>query len=350
MLAVMYPYIRHYFRSLFPDNKPVKAHLAWIMHSYVPTVKAGSEITAHELNKFLVKQGYQVSVFVRDYKVPSYEGVDIYRLPEKLDTAPSYIQEVLKSANAIGCQNFNGYDGIMYAEELRKPIIFFLHVEFEKIEILQQKFNVPIFTVYNSMTQKLALPTIHESCIVRPHINYAKYKKIRKDNPRYITLLNCNTNKGGEVLVKLAQMMPQHNFMGVQGAYMKQVKASAPNLTYMPTQDDPTSVYAKSLAVIMPSKAESWGRVALESMAAGIPVIVGDTPGLREATAGKASVCHQSDIDCWMREIDKAVKPGAEREGMIGAGLKRIKELENYTDFADFDNWFMEKVNNKKSS
>ena len=176
LLAVMYPYIRHYFRKAVPNNIPQKAHLVWIMHSYVPTVKAGSEITAHELNKFLVSQGYRISVFVRDYKVPSYEGIDIYRLPENFSTASTYIQEVLKSADAIGCQNYNGYDGILFAEELNIPIIFFLHVEFEKIEILQQKFNVPIFAVYNSITQKHALPTIHTSCIVRPHIDYKKYK------------------------------------------------------------------------------------------------------------------------------------------------------------------------------
>ena len=342
----MYPYIRHYFRKITNETPrvPQKAHLAWIMHSYVPTVKAGSEITAHELNKYLLTQGYRISVFVRDYKVPSYEGVDIYRLPDKIATAPSYIQEVFKSADAIGCQNYNGYDGILFAEELQKPILFFLHVEFEKIEILQQKFNVPIFAVYNSITQKQALPTIHESCTVRPHIDYKKYKQIRKDNPRYITLLNCNKNKGGDVLVKLAKMMPEYNFLGVHGAYMKQVKGTAPNLTYMQTQDDPTTVYAKSIAVIMPSKAESWGRVALEGMASGIPVIVGDTPGLREATGGKAPVCHQNDIDCWMSEIKKAVTKGPEREGMINGGLERIKELESYTDFADFDNWFMTKV------
>jgi glycosyltransferase involved in cell wall biosynthesis len=109
----------------------------------------------------------------------------------------------------------------------------------------------------------------------------------------------------------------------------------------MPIQDDPRIIYAKSAAVIMPSKAESWGRVALEAMAMGVPVIVGDTPGLREATAGKAAVCHQNDIDCWIQEIKKAVTPGPEREGMIAAGLKRIEQLEKETDFTDFDKWFI---------
>jgi glycosyltransferase involved in cell wall biosynthesis len=340
LIAVLYPYIRYKVRKMVPDKVPKKAHLVWIMHSYVPTVKAGSEITAHALNRYLLTQGYRVSVFVNDYKVSSYEGVDIYRLPKSLHEAPEYALEVFKSADAIGCQNFNGYDGIAYAEELNKPIIFFLHVEFEKLDILQQKFRVPIYVVYNSITQKQALPTIHESCMVRPHIDYAKFKSIKQDNPRFITLLNCNKNKGGEIIVKLAKMLPDYKFLGVQGAYMKQINGQSSNLDYMPLQDDPSSIYAKSKVVIMPSKSESWGRVALEAMSAGVPVIVGDTPGLREATNGGAAICNRTDIDCWMNEIKKLSMDGPEREGMISAGMKRIEELEKATDFSDFDKWF----------
>ena len=345
-LAVMYPYIRHKYRkvinSISTDNsntKP-KAHLVWIMHSYVPTVRAGSEITAHALNKHLIAAGYTVSVFVRDYKVPEYEGVNIYKLPKDIANLPEYAREVLESADAIGCQNFNGYDGLMWAEYFNKPIIFFLHIEFEKIDILQQKFKVPVHVVYNSLTQKEALPTIHNCCIVKPHIDYNHFRSFKKETPQFITLLNCNKNKGGNTLIKLATMMPENQFMGVYGAYQKQIKGNLHNLHYMQTQEDPRIIYGKSVAVVMPSKAESWGRVALEAMAMGIPVIVGDTPGLREATGGKAAVCHQTDIDCWTREVQKAVTPGPEREGMIAAGLKRI-QLEKETDFADFDRWFI---------
>jgi glycosyltransferase involved in cell wall biosynthesis len=346
--AVMYPYIRHQYRkfidSLSPkdSNKKPKAHLVWVMHSYVPTVRAGSEITTHALNKYLVAAGYKVSVFVRDYKVPEYEGVDIYKLSDKPENLPEYAREIFESANAIGCQNFNGYDGLVWAEHFNKPIIFFLHIEFEKIDMLQQKFKVPVHIVYNSLTQKEALPTIHNCCIVKPHIDYKHFREFKKERPQFITLLNCNKNKGGNTLIKLATMMPEHQFMGVQGAYQKQVRGNLANLHYMGIQEDPRIIYAKSSAIIMPSKAESWGRVALEAMAMGVPVIVGDTPGLREATGGKAVVCHQTDIDCWMREVKNAVTPGPEREGMIAAGLKRVAELEKETDFEDFDRWFIQ--------
>ena len=41
-----------------------------------------------------------------------------------------------------------------------------------------------------------------------------------------------------------------------------------------------------------------------------------------------------------MNEIKKLAADGPEREGMIAAGLQRVRELENSTDFADFDKWF----------
>ncbi len=94
----------------------------------------------------------------------------------------------------------------------------------------------------------------------------------------------------------------------------------------------------------MPSRSESWGRVALEAMAAGIPVIVGDTPGLRECTDGAAPICRQEDTECWSREIRRLYPDGPERSAAIAGGLRRIAQLKGINDYAAFDKYLMENV------
>ena len=320
-----------------PGSKGV---FVWIMHSYVPTVRAGSELTAHAVNKYLIRAGWEVHVCVRDYAVPKYEGVHIHRIlaDNKLSASA---ETAVKRAAMLGCQNYNGFEGIEIAEAYKKPIMFFLHVEFEKIEILQQRFGVPVYVVYNSLAQHAMLPTIHENTTVRPHIDYAKFK-VQSSNPRFITLLNCNENKGGKIFQNLAGRLPEHQFLGIKGAYATQITDVAPNLlnvSYMPTQEDPAPIYSQSRVVIMPSKTESWGRVALEAMAAGVPVIVSDTPGLRECTGGAAKICSRTDITCWEEGIKELSAEGEARQAAIEAGRKRIAELEAAQDFRDFDVW-----------
>lgn len=320
-----------------PGSKGV---IVWIMHSYVPTVRAGSELTAHAVNKYLIRAGWEVHVCVRDYAVPRYEGVNIHRILKNNKLSPD-AEAAVKRASMLACQNYNGFDGIEIAEAHQKPITFFLHVEFEKIELLQQRFGVPVYVVYNSLAQHAMLPTIHESTTVRPHIDYSKYK-VRQANPRFITLLNCNENKGGRVFQHLAGRLPTHQFLGIKGAYAAQITDGAPNLlnvSYMPTQEDPAPIYAQSRVVIMPSKTESWGRVALEAMAAGVPVVVSDTPGLRECTGGAAKICSRDDLNCWEESIKELSAEGGARDAAIQAGRNRIAELENATDFKDFEAW-----------
>jgi glycosyltransferase involved in cell wall biosynthesis len=325
-----------------------KGHLVWIMHSYLPNVRAGSEITAHALNKYLVSHGWRISVLVNSYVTSSHEGIDIYPLKAAGGADATALSDVaaalIADATALCCQNYNGYEGIEIAEAAGKPILFFLHVEFEKIEILQQKFRTPVLVVYNSTTQREMLPTIHPWTVVRPHIDYAHFRAVTvQPSAKAVTLLNCNSNKGGDLLPVLARELPTYQFLGVKGAYQQQIAdESQPNLRYLPTFDDPRLVYAQSRLVIMPSRAESWGRVALEAMAAGVPVIVGDTPGLRECTGGAAPVCRQTDTGCWLREIAELYEDGPRREDAVKAGLARIAALEIAPDFELFSEWLVE--------
>ncbi len=321
-----------------------KGTIVWLMRAYLPNVKAGAEITAHELNKYLVSAGWRVVIVLHDWKQASLDGVELI----KFDPNEGPEQETLfKAADVFFCQNYVAQDALKVLEPYGKPIVYFLHIEKEKQDVLQTRFGVPIAVVYNSLTQKEQNPTVHSSTIVRPFIEWSAFKpRGREIMNGPVVLLNCNENKGGSVLQELAKEMRDVPFIGIKGAYSKQLaddNHGPSNLTYKPLVEDPRPIYEEAGVVIMPSKSESWGRVALEAMASGVPVIVSTAGGLRESTGGAAAAtCRIDDTACWAQTIRRLRSDAEFYRGCVGSGIKRVEDLSRQDDFGDFERWLIE--------
>jgi glycosyltransferase involved in cell wall biosynthesis len=321
-----------------------KGTIVWLMRAYLPNVKAGAEITAHELNKYLVSAGWRVIIVLHDWKQESLDGVELVKFdPEEGDAQES----IFRSADVFFCQNYVAQDALKVLEPYSKPIVYFLHIEKEKQDVLQTRFGVPLAVVYNSLTQKEQNPTVHSSTIVRPFIEWSAFKpRSREIMNGPVVLLNCNENKGGSVLQELAKEMRDVPFVGIKGAYSKQLADDGHgpnNLTYRPLVEDPRPIYEEAGVVIMPSKSESWGRVALEAMASGVPVIVSTAGGLRESSGGAAAAtCRIDDMACWSQTIRRLRSDAEFYRGCVGSGLRRVEDLSRQDDFGDFERWLIE--------
>lgn len=333
--------------SLQPRRQGQKGTIVWLMHSYVPNVRAGAEITAHALNQKLLALGWRVIVVLPDFQRDNIDGVECYRFPRAGLLSDERLLGVMRSADVFFCQNYEAQKAIQVLEQFRRPIVFFLHIEREKADVLQQRFGVPVAVVYNSLTQREQNPTIHESTIVRPYIPFGDFRardRALQDGP--VMLLNCNENKGGKVFTELARRMRDVPFVGIRGAYSEQMYGSGANLTYIPLQEDPRPLYERAGVIIMPSRSESWGRVALEAMASGVPVIVSTAHGLREATGGAAAAyCRADDVGCFEREIRRLRGDAGHYSACIGRGRTHIEKLSATDDFAAFERWLIGQLN-----
>ena len=112
-----------------------------------------------------------------------------------------------------------------------------------------------------------------------------------------ITLINANMNKGVHQFLGLARAMPDHKFLGILPYYgEKTVPPSPDNIQWIPFQNVIRDVLKRTRILLVPSYYESFGRVAVEAMINGIPVIY-SKPAANSVYPGGST----EGLDDWIR-------------------------------------------------
>lgn len=256
----------------------------WAIHLYPPIHNCGSEAVAHAINRYLISKGHQVRVILmqaamHNVKVPyTYEGVEVFGPPTQLDG--------YGWADVIMTHLDFTQHAIQMAQICDKSVIHFVHNSHPYESVINAIKNNSV--VYNSQWISDKLNYAHPSMVFLPPCDWRQYDVCEDPGKNeFITLINLDENKGGKILRKLAQAMPEKKFLAVRGSYSEpaqigQVVDQPGNVTVVPNSPDILSIYRKTRILIMPSRYESWGRTATEAMCNGIPVICTPTPGLKE--------------------------------------------------------------------
>jgi len=144
-----------------------------------------------------------------------------------------------------------------------------------------------------------------------------------------ITLVNRCANKGVLTLNQAAQDLPEYKFLAVKGSYGEQVNAfPARNIELVNhTSNMRDDVYARSKIVIMPSKKETWGMVAIEAMCSGIPVVAHPTSGLVEACGDAGIFINRDKGLIWKSVLQKLMTDSEYYAECSKNSLARAKQL-----------------------
>jgi glycosyltransferase involved in cell wall biosynthesis len=144
-----------------------------------------------------------------------------------------------------------------------------------------------------------------------------------------ITLVNANVLKGAALFFELAKRFPTKKFLGVRPYYnIVKVPEIYPNIEWIDIQDDIRTVMRRTRVLLVPSKYESWGRVAFEAMYNGIPVVYsapmdslnserrasGSTEGMDEWIAGSQFKCDYFNIEEWEDALNALDDPDTYKE------------------------------------
>jgi glycosyltransferase involved in cell wall biosynthesis len=133
-----------------------------------------------------------------------------------------------------------------------------------------------------------------------------------------ITLINANENKGVHQFLELARRMPDRKFLGVRPYYgnMTTPLPLGGNIDWVPFSDDVRTILRRTRILLVPSYYESFGRVAVEAMVNGIPVLYskpaktspypgGSIEGMQSWIGDAAIQCDRDRIEEWVSAIER---------------------------------------------
>jgi hypothetical protein len=164
--------------------------------------------------------------------------------------------------------------------------------------------------------------SIVRTSVVRPLMQESKVRMDVQPQGDSITLVNANVNKGVHQFIEIAKRMPSRKFLAVRPYYGELwVPPSPSNIEWVPFDDDIRTILKRTRILLFPSKYESFGRIAVEAMYNGIPVIyskpgpvvklntVGSTEGVEEWIVPAGIGCMRDVPEEWVAAIESLDDP-----------------------------------------
>ncbi|GAA2618781.1 glycosyltransferase family 4 protein [Actinomadura fulvescens] len=306
-----------------------------MLHLYPPHHNAGAEWMVHPMLRALAQQGHAVDVLLS-------RPVDGVTAPYRLDEIT--VHPYRGKGDPVG----------WLLDDARRPDVLVTHLEnVPRATILGRLYGVPVvhivhndhevtrswlvddaaLVVFNSAW--IAEQTPHpRGIIVPPPVHAGDYATTPGDS---VTLINLCEAKGAATFYALAERFPDVPFLGVVGAYFDQVRRDdLPNVQIVEHVSGDAmreQVYARTKVLLMPSEYESYGRVGVEAMHSGIPVIAHPTPGLRESLGAAGAFVDRHDVEAWAKTLRRLLTP----RGWSAASKRaraRVAELDPAADLA----------------
>jgi glycosyltransferase involved in cell wall biosynthesis len=299
---------------------------------YLPQLLGGVETTTFDLCRQLALMGHEAAVICelgkhdgvwlrnriasrlsgRRFPRGSYRGATVYRgydpgrgLPEVVeDFRPDVlVVQGAEAAFAVAAE----------CARTRVPTSFYFHelVSARKRSDFTQLDGMPLLA-NSAYTAKVLQGLLgREAAVVPPLVDAAAYRTATTRS--YVTMVNPRKIKGGEIALELARACPDIPFLFLEAwhaddEFVDQLRAatrSLNNVTWRQATTNMLGVYAGTRILLMPSRwEETWGRVATEAQASGIPVLATDRAALPESVGpGGILVPPDAPIEDWVRAL-----------------------------------------------
>ncbi len=197
-----------------------------------------------------------------------------------------------------------------------------------------------IISTSNSVKKYVLEHWNRKSEIIKPLVEIENYI-IKKENfdpskNNLIFMFNPLQRKGGAIFKEIAKRLSYERFGTVLGwsslkdenisnnfssKYIRRITESegstfdgsllkyvefddCDNVEILPSEDDPRIFYEQIKVLLIPSQwEEAFGRVAIEAMVNGIPVIASNVAGLKDSVGNGGILIEKDNVDEWINEI-----------------------------------------------
>jgi glycosyltransferase involved in cell wall biosynthesis len=328
-------------------------------HLFPDEHNAGSETTVHAALRAMVRRGHQVTVICDRSVTAPYEidGIQVVRPPRR--GQQYWLENFVKDADLLVTHLDLTSQAMMLALATKKPLVHFVHNDAQLMywHVIPLKAQLIVFNSrwiaekpkdYNHDGVQVLWPG--ESITIHPVVEPQHY---RCERGTKITLVNPTPGKGVETFKALARLMPEQEFLAVEGGYGEQ-KITAPgthpntaasgNIEWMAHTPDIREVFRKTKILLMPSDYESYGRVGVEAACAGIPTICNPTPGLVEAFSDAGIYIDRNEVAAWFNEVQNLLTDDIYYRTRSDIVLKLADSLDPESEFDRLEKGFLETV------
>lgn len=280
-------------------------NIVFFVHAWAGTHNSGAEWTVQHYAKYLHQKGCSIEVILPENQIyPDGEKFAFIKFITGYYSNEFFL--ALSNANVIFTHLDSTGVAINWARHYKKHLIFLSHNDHDYRIVRARQLNISV--VYNNKANQKNVgggPYPNPSIVCKPPI-FPDDVKYNRKHGQNVTLINCNENKGGKILVELAKRLPKIKFLGVLGSYGEQIiDDTYKNLKYVAQTPDIHLIYGKSNIILMPSDYESYGRVALEAAINRLPVICTPTDGLKECLGAAGLYFDRNDIDGMAKKIEE---------------------------------------------
>lgn len=300
-------------------------------HFYVPRRMAGSETAVHAALLALRQAGHSITVFATEsgggYE---HEGIEV------VESHGSKLRGDLErhQPDVVLGQHSQWATVAAYAGRAGIPSVIYAHNDYPETGVALLR--SPTLVAYNSHHVRETLSACSApSVILHPPVTPSDH---RTTPGNAVTLVNPSGNKGAATFYAVAARMPETEFLAVEGGHGIQIFEQRPNVSFTPqTTAMREDVWARTRILLVPSEKESYGMVAVEALASGIPVIAHPTAGLLESLGDAGIFIDRDDTASWVSKIRElsdgrrwlaASRRAKRRSGEIERN--RLRQLEDW--------------------
>ncbi len=288
--------------------------------SYPPWRHIGAELATHGLMRYLADAGWTAIAVPHKHDVSPHCRDGVHVIP------PSMARAV--RADVVLAHVTYVAQAREHADASSAPLIVSGHGGAPGWLATQARQGSPDLVFANSQHMRTSLlrisPDVH---VLRPPVEPPA--RIPTRFGKAIGLVNASREKGGQVLAALAERMPDQRFVVIEGGYGKQVNFSRhSNVVVLPHGTPMASFWSEVKVLIVPSREESWGMVAVEAMHRGIPVLASTAVGLVECLAGQQQVLPVDDVPLWQERLQALTRNAAFWKAWHTLALRRSAELD----------------------
>lgn len=278
--------------------------LVAFLHGYPPHWSMGGEISTHRTIREIPG-----SIVYTNCEAPyEFEGVQVRPLQgESLGDLTNHAREA--DASVLFAHSTLSQKTVQAARRLKLPSVLAVHAPPRFAADLRQAWSRATVRVYNTEACRKAWND-PGGWVLHPPVGAAMVEL----GPRQtLTLTSSLLNKGADRVLELARRRPDQRFIIVRSPAHRThgdpfFEEKAADLTNVRVWDrvhpnDMGRLWRETRILLVPSRYETYGLVALEAAWQGIPSIHVDTPHVREGIGDAAYLLQTFDVN----EIDQAV-------------------------------------------